>query len=249
MSLREILRLRPRAIEALDIAIGAEFWNNLDRPLSNVCRDKALKPNVLLHRIATLPQVPGESDWSERPVYDLVDHLADDHRRFRERDIPGIEQRLAECDPSDFPREFLREEFQLLFRAFKIDFLLHMNEEEEFLFPKSLRTEACLQHPELPPETYRGSVSAYSGTILRTPEREIKQMLNALRQKIAEQIGPSTPALDRIRNRVEDLDSRASRHADLVIEVLLPKVLVMERKLNRRLEYPELTGTDRDHLP
>lgn len=240
-TLREILRLRPRAIEALDIAIGPGFWHYLDRTFSEMCREKDLDPALLLHRISALSRVSDGSDWSITPVYDLVDHLAEDHLRFRERDLPGIEQQLAECNPSDFPPGFPLADFQLQFHSFKIDFLLHMNEEEEFLFPKALRTEAYVLHPDSHPETFRGNIGAYYD-MLRTPDLEIKQMLAALRKKIAEEAAPSTPALDRIRNRVEDLESRAARHADLEVEVLLPKALEMERMLMRRSENAELAG-------
>lgn len=248
MTVREILRLRPRAIEALDIAVGPEFWNYQDRPFSELCREKSLHSRTLLHSIATLPGPIEEGKWSRAPIYDVVDHLVAEHGRFRDRDIPGIEKQLAECDPTDFPSEFPLEEFRLRFHSFKIDFLLHMNEEEEYLFPKALRTEACLRHPGMAPEPCCVSVDAYSGSILRDPEMELKQMLKSLSRMAAPETGPSTPALDRIHNRVVDLDDRVSRHADLEVQVLLPKVLEMERTLKRRIEDRELTGTDLDRL-
>lgn len=249
MTLREILRLRPRAIEVLEIAVGAEFWNYQDRPFSDLCRDRSLHAKTLLHSIATLPDPIEPGKWSKAPIYDVVDHLVDEHRRFRDRDIPGIEQQLAECDPEDFPPDFQLEEFRLRFHSFKIDFLLHMNEEEEYLFPKALRTEACLKHPGLAPESFCASVDAYSGSVLRNPELELKQMLKSLTKMLTLEAGPSTPTLDRIRNRMEDLDDRASRHADLEIEVLLPKSMEMERKLQCRIEDSEMAEADPDRRP
>lgn len=233
-TIREILRERPRAVEVLEAAVGADFWNGLGFPLSDLGSDKHVDATVLLLRIQELPSTLGELDWSKAPLYELVDRLAADHRRFRETDLPLIERLLEDLDAGEAtpgnPLEALRVEFH----AFKIDFLLHMNEEEEFLFPKALRTEASIQHPQITPETFRGSVTAYSPVMLHTPEVQIKQLVVEMVARLKGPVTLATPALERLRAHLEDLEGRIIRHADLEIEYLLPRTLAQERALHRR---------------
>lgn len=239
-TLREILRFRPRAIDVLQEASRSRFWQALDRTLEEFCRDSGWDPASLASRIEALPFDARDRDWTKAPLYHLVDRLTRDHHEFREQDLAGIERLLSAGDPTVFPEDYPWESIKREFHSFKIDFYLHMEEEEAFLFPKVLKTEASLFHPEMTPESFKGSVSVYSGTMLHTPEFELKEMVSHLRRKTGRGGAEvrSFPLLGIIDGLMVDLEAKLAHHAKLETEVLLPRTLEMEADLNRR-NHPE----------
>lgn len=232
--LRSILAIRPRAVEVLGIVAGGALWTRLDATLQDFARDHALDPDALLRGLAGLPGTEAGTDFRRAPLHVLVDFLAADHRDFRDRDLPGLERALAEADPADFPDAAVLQDLRASLHSFKIDLLLHLNEEEEFLFPKVLRTEASADHPDLSPESFRGSVAAYPAVMLHMPENQVKDLLASLLRKAGAGGGSLPPAADRFRARLEEFAARLTRHADLETEVLLPRTLVLEKALHRR---------------
>lgn len=232
--IREILALRPRAVEVFESAMGSDFWGLLDLPLGEAARDQSVDPDALLRRLSSLPGTAPGTDFDRSPLYVLIDFLAEDHRRFRGEDLPGLERMLAEAAPEEFGGAPLLADLRASLHSFKIDFLLHMHEEEDFLFPKALRTEASVAHPDLSSEAFRGSVGAYSNVMLHTPEHQVKELVASLvRKAVAAGDAPST-ALDRFRKFLEDFADRLVHHADLETRNLMPRALAMEKVLHRR---------------
>lgn len=235
-TLREALRIRPRSVEALEDAAGFDFWNHLDHTLSDFCNVLSLDREALLAKLGSLPQDPPDRAWSSLPLYRLVDRLVRDHAGFRGSDLPEIERLLFTGDASVFPADYPLEAVKAEFHSFKIDFLLHMEEEEGYLFPKVLRTEGSLNHPEIAPESYKGSVAAYPYTMLHTPELRLKEMISDLRRRAgwSRSPGESYPLVREVEDRMESLEAKLVRHAGLETDILLPRTLQMEKKLDRR---------------
>lgn len=232
---RDILRHRPLSVMVLDIASGEGFWHYLDNPLGDFCQARDLDPAALLYQLANLPATLPEKDWAQAPLYELIDRLAEDHRHFREKDLPHLERQLAQTEPAEFPPEVSLEDLRAAFHSFKIDFLLHMNEEEDYLFPKALRTEASVEHPALSAETFTGTVAAYPSNMLHMPEHQVKALAVDLLRKSAGSGEEPSPALERFRAGLEEFATRLVRHADLEAEVLMPRTLALEKRLNDRL--------------
>lgn len=234
-SLRDLLARRPRAVEVLENSLGGGFWRDLDRSLEEAARDHAVDPGSLLRLLDSLPGTAPDADFERSPLHLLLDFLALDHRRFRQEDLPELERMLSEAAPEEFGGGTLLADLRASLHSFKIDFLLHMHEEEEFLFPKALRTEASVAHPDLSSESYRGSVGAYSAVMLHTPEHQVKELAASLVRKAGSAGGPPSPAVDRFRKVLEDFAARLVRHADLETGILMPRALAMEKVLHRRM--------------
>lgn len=235
-TLKTLLRMRPGAVALLEAEAGPDFWNALERTLDDLCRERLLDTDGILGRLDNLAPPPEGTAWETAPLHDLIDHLTAQHRRYRERDLPGIDAHLRLTSQADYPSEFAFADFRDRFHAFTFDFRLHMDEEEEYLFPMALRLEACARHPELDPETYRGSIRAYIANMLRTPEVEIRAMLAGLHGLASLRGEAVIPALDRLHGLVEDLFMRVAHHADLETGVLVPRAEGLERLLKSRLE-------------
>lgn len=235
-TVREILRQRPRFVEVLADRTGFEFWHHLDRSLADFCNVLSQDATFLSARFSDLSMDPPGKDWNALPLHRLLDRLTLDHFEFREKDLPEIERLLFTPDPSVFPEDYPVQSIQNEFHTFKIEFTLHMEEEETFLFPLILRTEACVKHSDLIPETFKGSVSIYPGTLLHTPELMIKKMASELREKVGSRHagGKAFPLLEQIARKMQSMEIRLTLHADLETEILLPRTKVLEERLKRR---------------
>jgi iron-sulfur cluster repair protein YtfE (RIC family) len=235
ITLQEILRIRPRAIDALEDAAGTDCWSAMDGTLREFASSHGKDPETLLHIIANLPVDPHGTPWAEKPLSRLLDRLTVDHQRFRGIDLPDLEALLFRSDASEFPPGYPLESIRNAFHAFKIDFLLHMEEEESFLYPHILRAEACLRHPDLSSEIFRGSVSAFGTTLLRTPEAEIKDLAKRLDALAGDFPRGGEPGkADAVDTRVKDLVRILTAHADLETGALVPATLQIERALTAR---------------
>jgi hypothetical protein len=112
-----------------------------------------------------------------------------------------------------------------------------MEEEERFLFPKILRTEACWLHPDLIPEVHIGLNRLLAPVMTDSPEEKLKQMISIILDNIQNQVALdpiSTPAAE-IHSHVQSLRNRLVAHANLETDVLYPRAIRMEKDLAARI--------------
>src|SRR5262245_34774468 len=127
-TIRDILHRRPRAVEVFEGTVGGRFWGFLDRTVEDLGAEASLSPDLLLRRLEELPG-PGEgTDWTVSPLYNVVDRLMENHRRYRGTDLPELEKLIASIREQDFQGGFPLDRLRADFHAFKIDILLHMEE-------------------------------------------------------------------------------------------------------------------------
>jgi regulator of cell morphogenesis and NO signaling len=247
LTIREILRGRPAAVKALEKAGGPACWRHLDQTLAEFCDDLSLEADRLAGEIEALPESDEPADsplWASRPLFEVVDRLTVDHARFREKAIPELEALVRPAEGGSAvgaslgaeEKSFLAEARRDI-ESFRVDLLLHMEEEEGYLFPKALRTEACLRFPELSPEIFRGSIDAYPENLLHTPEEKLKAVMRALRERVGDLARrhrvPAQAAP--LEARLAEMEERIAAHADLETRVLVPRALEMEKRLVRRV--------------
>ncbi len=240
-SLRAFIMSRPQLVEQLESMCGYRCWNRLDEPIDEVCRELSLNPETLARALADTPPISAKRDWANLPAYFLVDNLVDNHREFRETDLPRlsaiVDSVCAQFAPDHGPAKSLRIDFD----SFRQEFLWHMQEEEEFLFPKILRTEACLRYPKLYPEIFKGSVNMYTSSHMHLPEEAFKEMVGSLKQKIHQLYDgqDETQAGNDIISKLDSFDAHLTVHTYLESEILFPGAAKLEQKLARRASAEE----------
>lgn len=232
-TLREILRHRPMAVEVFEAAFGHRFWDDLESRCVAFCGQHGADCEDLLGRIRDLPVPPHGTDWDAKPIHWLVDRLTADHEAFRGTELPALENMLVAERLPAYPDGYVVKLLVQEFRRFRSDFLKHMAEEEEFLFPKILRNEACYRHPEIGSEVYRGSVNLYLRFKTHKPEEEFKAMIVSIRDKLRNQhMGRPAAALAReAQDAMDAFARRLSLHADLETESLFPRAGRLEQML------------------
>jgi iron-sulfur cluster repair protein YtfE (RIC family) len=237
MTLREIIRSRPMGVGILEELTDGAFWGRLDASVADFCRDAGLDMKDLQHRFGSLPVNLDRQDWRELPLYFLVDHLTANHREFRARDLPEV-HRLLEDLRMEMPEG--QGELTALcdeFKDFRRDFSWHMEEEEEFIYPKILRTEASLRHPDMYPEVFKGSIRMFSQIQLHDPEETFHELVAGLALRLRSIVSDVSqlPVIQKALSAMQAYESRLRAHTYVESEILFRRALEMEEALLRRV--------------
>lgn len=177
------------------------------------------------------------SSWSSKPIAHLVDYLNNEHKEFRTKDLPILSELLVQAEKEMASHGEPIKDMLTYFHDFKTRFLTHMEEEENFLFPKILRTEASANNPELYPEVYKGSVKMYPTTMLHSSDAEFTEMVSTLVTK-AQKINSDLPSKVKISNlliALKDYSDKIHAHAFLEADVLIPRAKKLEDEIKKRL--------------
>lgn len=222
------------AIEVLEDLCGALFWARMETPLGEFCGDIGADVAAVLDRIAAMPVPPADTDWNAGPIHRLVDYLTSQHADFREREMPAIESLLVAERLPAYPDGYVVRLLLQEFRHFQGDFLKHMDEEEEFLYPRILRAEAWGRHRELGPGDFRGSVNLYLKLETHRPEADFKRMILSIQEKLRYQHmrRPAAELASRAQDALDRFALRLAAHADLETHFLFPRAARMEQDLN-----------------
>lgn len=232
-TLRQIIRSRPMAVEALEHAAQQEAWNHLDRGFSDFCEGLGLDHGRLKRALAAAEPARDESDWDAQPIYVLIDFLTQQHDRFRQVDLPSILHMLRQDGVPLFPDKYVFKLIEQEFLAFQDLFLEHIEEEETFLFPKVMRNEACFRYNGLRPEAYKGSVNLYLTARDRRPEEEFNRTLIGLKDKLRNlRVGDaSSDRLGKVMLALGKLESLLGLHTGMENRFLFPRASRMEQEL------------------
>lgn len=199
-------------------------------------RSRPLEVDVVDGRLSQVAPVRDDERWNMRPLYRLIDRLTEDHADFRSKDLPRIDHLLGimkmEMGLASAPAEEALADFQ----AFRQELVWHMDEEETYLFPKILRTEACLYHPELYPETYKSTASVTPLSQPHISEEELLDMLSVLTQKmyLSPLLKSYLPRFKEIFAELAAFSGKLNDHADLDSEILHQRMMEMDRELVKR---------------
>ncbi|MEO7425149.1 MAG: hypothetical protein ABI036_08175, partial [Fibrobacteria bacterium] len=202
------------------------------------CGDNKIDLARVTRSLETLPPCEESRNWNEVPLYHLIDFLAGNHREFRTRYIPNI-TRMLEALKSEFGAESGPiEDIISEFNGFRNDFSWHMQEEEDFVFPKILRTEACLHHPEMYSEVFKGSVAMYPKSNVRAQEEAFSLIIGELTEKLKGMIFDlqQLPMVKDILTALQNHDAGLKAHAFLETDILFPRAVEIEKKLLLRAQ-------------
>jgi iron-sulfur cluster repair protein YtfE (RIC family) len=232
-TVRQVLRQRPLAAEILEKEFGHLLWERMDSSLANLCAATGVDSFSLQESLIALPPLPEDTDWDKIPVYGLIDHLTLAHASFRDAEMPAILAMLIEERLPAYPDGYVIKLLQQEFRHFQVEFLKHMAEEEDFLFPKIMRNEACFRFRNLGPEVYRGSVNLYLKLETHKPEEEFKRMIISIREKLRNQHlnRPAAEMAERTQSALDAFAKRLMSHADLETGILFPRAGRLEQVL------------------
>ena len=116
---------------------GLDYCCGGKQPLEQACLAKNVTPEAVMREIeqAKIASVAGR-DWQTAPLHELVKHIVGTHHEYLRLDLPVLGHRLDKVvsvhgarDPEILPR------MAEVFAAFRAEIEMHMQKEEEILFP------------------------------------------------------------------------------------------------------------------
>ncbi len=248
ITLRTALRIRPLLLDLLQRR-GISPWNHLDKRLEFIFQAYEVDGGRFLTELEETEIPAGDSDWEGLPLYFLCDFLTDNHRQFMLHDIPEISHILDihSIPTSSENRDLL--EIQSDFKAIVQEFMVLIQGEEDFLFPKILRNEACLIDSEVHPEFHRGSVHVYLATKNSNPILASEGPLAKLREKALQHLAQDPQSFygHNLLELLQAFQTRLSAHGRLEQEILYVRARNTEKELyNRSIRGEARSNFNRD---
>lgn len=236
MSIGNVLRLRPIAVEILEELTGGRYVNQLESTLSQFCKVEEISEEMLLEKLNHLGPSKIDKDWKGTSLYYLVDYLTEQHREFREVDLPLIRELFSKKTKTPNLTGYLFRSIFQKYCAFEEELLWHITKEEDFLFPKILKTEAYLKYRDLLPDTTFRLSNLFGPTPAELPGEKLMHMLSIILNNIWDQLslGPDAFLNSDIYSKLETLKDKLVAHENVETNVLFPLSIEIETALIAR---------------
>lgn len=126
---------RTRVFEKL----GIDYCCGGRRSLADACETKGLDPQTVAHVLEAAEAAQGPSaeatDWTQRSLSELIDHIESTHHAFLREELPrltGLIDKVARVHGKSAPWMV---EIKNVFDELRPDLEAHMRKEEEVVFP------------------------------------------------------------------------------------------------------------------
>lgn len=230
MSVSSLIKARPIAIGELQKS-QIRFWDVLEKSLGELFPTAKLKP--LLEVIEKTPVAEPTSEWSTFPLYTFIDYLCFNHRQILIEEVAEISHILEIHSLSDSPEALELKDFKKAFDTFVREFEGYIVEEDNFLFPRILRYEACLRDRNVNPEFHRGSLQSYLATPKSKDKRKFYQeaVTLAYRIRTLEARMPNSLVAKELTELMDSLSEKLTDHLELENKALFTTARDLERHL------------------
>ena len=118
--------------------LGIDYCCGGDHSLAEAARKNDLDPETVMQMLnpATDASSPVDTtDWTERPLGDLIDHIVDTHHAYLRRELPRLEELLTQVVQAHGAEHSWLDPTLEVFQTLKLDLETHMMSEEERVFP------------------------------------------------------------------------------------------------------------------
>ena len=168
-------------------------------------------------------------EWSTVPLEQLIDHLKDDHRRWREEALPSlaalVEQRARE-EQSDSTYALRR-----IFRRLSNELEAHLRDEEQVLFPAILEMDRGARNSQPCPRQPFGSVRNPITMIEREHEDDAQVWDTIRHLSLLDAVAKG--ATEMARRFYQDLtlfEDQVRMHTAVENTVLFPRAMQLEQR-------------------
>lgn len=127
--------------------LGIDYCCGGDHSLTAACREKNLDPSTVATMLDAAVEASSASettDWTERSLGALIDHIVSTHHAYLRRELPRLEGLLTQVVQAHGDEHSWLDPTLEVFQTLKLDLETHMMSEEERIFPsiRSLDAEA-----------------------------------------------------------------------------------------------------------
>ena len=231
-TVREIALEMPGATRIFE-KMGIDYCCGGAKPITEAC----LAAGVTVAEVArsieqyeASSQASAESrDWQCESLGSLITHIENKHHRFTREEFDSIEPLLAKvCSVYGEKRPELLQ-VQVLFGELTRELLLHMNKEENILFPYIIQMETAASAGLSAPVPIFGTVRN-PVRMMMTEHDGAGDVLRRIRQ-LSNDFNPPADACvsyQTLFSRFEELEQDLHQHIHLENNILFPRAIEME---------------------
>lgn len=202
--------------------LGLDYCCSGDRTLGEACQAKGLDPATVSAALEALdaadPRAESTTDWTGRPLAELIEHIVDTHHAYLRRELPRLAmlfERVTSVHGHQSP--WLREA-QDVYSRLRLKLSAHTRSEETVVFPLIRALEAGEQ-----PAEARDAEALLAGA-----EAEHEEAGNALGRlrALSDDYTPPEWACERFRSLLDGLatlEADTHRHVHKENSILFPR--------------------------
>jgi Regulator of cell morphogenesis and NO signaling len=174
---------------------------------------------------------------TRQPSYGIdpvVVYLHKSHSFFREIKFPLVKSKIESL------KQFQGGEGQIpliqkFFTSYMVEFLTHIQYEDEVVFPYSLMVNGCFNAGTISPELTR-KMKSYSMSTFRQEHDDIESKLSDLRNILIKYLPPidGGTVVTSILLELSAMEKELENHSIIEERILVPRVLAMEEELIAR---------------
>jgi iron-sulfur cluster repair protein YtfE (RIC family) len=230
-SVHTILKYRPYALE-LFAKHAMNPWTYRDVGIGDLCQSAGVDWLLFAEELCNLP-VPGRDlNWEHEQADLLLDYLCKEDRDFLQADFSAITYALHQEAGIDSETLGWLRELYYLWPEFEQAFQEYLQEEENVLFPKILRNEACLRGMDVNPDFAGGSVTICISIRMYKIEKRLKTSMGKVMEAAKRAFTGSCKGFPaRLPVLLQAFMVKLESHMRLETEVLYPMAIAMERQL------------------
>lgn len=207
-----------------------------DKTVDEVCNNNKVNVDFFLEIVNSFHDpnfFPGKNlqDFS---IQFIIDYLGKTHQYYLQEKIPEIEalieQMLEECYPENDHAQLIIS----FFIEYKNELMAHISREDEMVFPYSLLIEK--KYTDTTSGMSIEESSDYSISRYRSEHNDIEEKLFDLKNIIIKYLpSPQNKALClSVLTELFNLEKDMSDHSRIEDNVLIPKVILMEKEISKR---------------
>lgn len=220
----DAIKFRPLILDSL-YRRDVNPWSQLESTLAKVCMRNKIDVDAFLKEIGSIPVPEPDSDWESLPCFYLIDFLTRQHRDILQLDLPAIHYRMkTDCvGESAFRMRQSLYEFRQRLQS-------HIAAEEDEIFPRILRNEYAVLHPDWNEAVDAGNRAAGAAARLLGKEEELGFTLDSwIRQASDGMDGKgSANSLSAVAILLTELERNIKTHSRLEADHLYPMALRLE---------------------
>lgn len=231
-SAESVLKVRPLTAEVF-ARLGLNPWKAPHGGVGDLCAEGGIPWAEFFREAMALPVPPAGSDWQGLTLPHLLDFLVSQHRELVHGFLPAIGHVLSDIPDADAESLLHLRQLAAEWPSFAASLSAHIREEEDVLFLRLLRYDACSRLGTAGPDFEGGSVRVF--TVVRMLDHEHRDM--ALFRRFLSKALPEYPRREglafhaRLRPLLAGFEGALGRHARLETEVLLPRGIALEKAL------------------
>lgn len=237
-SIEDLVKENQQVAEMLH-RLGIRFYQDADKPLDQVCREKGIDPAKVYQHFDLLRknQEFDLAQLAHYPVEVLIPILRHSHQIFIKQKLPFLFETIRELDEQKFYRPDIARDLKMVFPIFAEDFIRHIYEEEDTLFEYIGFLLDCTRKIENPGRLFFKLRTQGIRTFSIHHEGHDNEM-SGIRSLTEDYALPADADLFTfvLYREMQDLEAQLRKHAMIENTILFPKALRLENEVRWRLD-------------